>query len=552
MPQMEVSPLLEQLFVARNIFGVERQTFLNPEFDTHAHAPTLLDGMEKAVARIFSAIKKGEKIAVYADFDCDGIPGSVVLYDALKKLGVHAEVYIPHRHNEGYGFHRHAIDALQQRGVSLIVTVDVGIAAVEEVAYAQSRGVEVIVTDHHEPQARIPEAVAVINPKLGAYPYRDLCGAAVAFKLVQALFCEARKRGAEDVPEGWEKWLLDMVGIATIADMVPLTGENRVLAHYGLLVLRKSPRPGIQALCRKLRINQRELTEDDIGFSMAPRINAASRMDEPELAFALLTETDGGRAMEIAHTLERLNATRKGVVAALVKDAKHKTKERFSADTKVIVLGDPNWKPALLGLAANSIVEDRGGVVCLWGRDGAGVLKGSCRSDGSTNLAELFAAAGVREALEESGGHANAGGFSVLNEMVHTLPEIFNAAAAQLPRAAIPPVTTDFEVPIEMVSWESYQALSKFAPFGLGNPKPLMRIRDVLLRDVRLFGKDQGHTEFIFDAPQGHVRGFQFFRTPDQFSRPPSPGIRCHVIGTIERDTFRGARSVALRVTNVE
>src|SRR3989344_8967568 len=241
---MEISELVRTLLAKRGLIDAnDIKAFLNPDYESHTHTPNLLEGMDRAVARVLSAVNRGERIAVYADFDCDGIPGAAVLSDFFAKIKYgNVEIYIPHRDREGYGFHEEAIKELAERGVALIITVDVGTTAHEAVKYAKRLGGDVIVTDHHEILGELPEAVAVLNPKLRKYPFRDLCGAAVAWKLVQAALAEGKRRGAarfSEIPEGWEKWLLDLVGLATIADMVPLVGENRVLAHFGLAVLRK-------------------------------------------------------------------------------------------------------------------------------------------------------------------------------------------------------------------------------------------------------------------------------------------------------------------------
>src|SRR3989344_4213249 len=283
-----MSPLVRSLLEKRGVTSeADVQDFLEPDYDLHTHSPFLLAGMQTAVERVFAAFDRGERIAVYADFDCDGIPGAAVLSDFFEKLGYgNVEVYLPHRDREGYGFHTEAIETLAVREVKLIITVDVGTTAIDAVAFAKQKGIDVIVTDHHEIPGALPDAVAVLNPKfvppassgVERYPFSHLCGAAVAFKLVQALLEVGRKRelpAFSAVPSGWEKWLLDLVAIATVADMVPLLGENRVLAHWGLKVLRKSQRPGIAALCEKLRLRRSELTEDDIGFSFSARINAA-------------------------------------------------------------------------------------------------------------------------------------------------------------------------------------------------------------------------------------------------------------------------------------
>lgn len=554
--------LLEKRGVAS---GKERDVFLNPDYERDTHDPALLADMDKAVERILTAIESDEHIAIYADFDCDGIPGAVILHDFFKKIGFdNFEVYIPHRHNEGYGFHTEAIDTLKKRGTDLIITVDVGTVAVEAVAHAKELSMDVIITDHHELNGELPEAIAVVNPKREGYPFPDLCGAAVAFKLVQVLLARGRDRGlsagrgtaqageawARDIPDGWEKWLLDMVGIATVADMVPLVGENRVLARFGLTVLRKSSRPGLVTLLQKNRVHQGELTEDDIGFVIAPRINAASRMDKPELAFKMLTAQDPLEAENYVRELESLNRKRKGTVASLVKEAKQRAIERSLAEQPVTVLGDPDWPPALLGLAANSLMESCGGAVCLWGRDGAGALKGSCRSDGSINIVDMCMRAA--DALEAYGGHECAGGFSVSHEAVHTLSETLNrAAAAGETRESNTPEsgTYDAVVPVEGISWQLWETLAQLAPFGIGNPKPIFRISSANIADVRLFGREQNHTEVTLRGESGtSVRGFQFFRTPESFSIPLTPGTHASVLAHLERDTFRGRRAVALRV----
>jgi single-stranded-DNA-specific exonuclease len=555
---MEVSPLVRTLLEKRGLAeAADIEVFLRPDYDRDTHSPFLLADMDTAVARIVAAMERGERIAVYADFDCDGIPGAALLHDLFVKIAYeHVEVYIPHRDREGYGFHTAAIDALAARSVSLIITVDVGTTAHEAVRYAKEKGVDVIVTDHHElPPAggQLPDAVAVLNPKREGYPFPHLCGAAVAHKLASALIARLREQGdarVAEVPEGWEKWLLDMVAIATVADMVPLTGENRVLAHFGLTVLRKSLRPGIAALCTALRLRQRDLTEDDIGFSIAPRINAASRMDSPELAFRLLTTRDRSEATQLAAQLEKLNMSRKGVVGAIVREARKRMHDRFGEEERVVVLGDTEWKPALLGLAANSLMNDRGGVVCLWGRDAEGRLKGSCRSDGSLSVVELFGA--TTGHLEEHGGHEMSGGFSVPHEHVHTLHDAFRDAAARIPlREVARAAAYDASAALFEVHEDLLSDISQLAPFGIGNPKPVFCIRDAHVMEVRVFGKEKNHIEVALACSVSSVkaRAFDFFRTAAQFSHAPVPRTRATVLATVGRDSYRGG--IALRLIDV-
>lgn len=551
----DTSELVRSLLARR---GVEKEeditAFLSPDYVAHTHDPFLLQGMERAVSRVLKAISEGERIAVYADFDCDGIPGAALLSDFFRKIGYeNFEVYLPHRDREGYGFHKEAIDTLAVRGAKLIITVDVGTTAVEAAAFAKEKGVDLIVTDHHEITGALPDCIAVVNPKMGEYPFRNLCGAAVAFKLVQATLAEGKKRDLESfakIPEGWEKWLLDLVAIATVADMVPLIGENRVLAHWGLQVLRKSPRPGIRALCSRLRLRQSELSEDDIGFAIAPRVNAASRMDEPDLALRLLTTRDRDEAEQLVAQLESLNASRKGVVGGIVKQARRSVKERFRADERIVVLGNPDWKPALLGLAANSIMGERGGIVCLWGRDANGNLKGSCRSDGSVSLVELFA--NVGDVFQESGGHERSGGFSVSHEQVHTLADVLKEAGSAL---TVFPVNVsrepDARISLSEIAWPLYAEVSRLAPFGAGNSKPVFQIGSVTITDVQRFGKENNHVELMLECRQtgAKARAFDFFKAPADFSHVPAPGADVRVLATIERDSFRNR--LALRIVDV-
>ena len=549
--------LISSLLLRRGVTtDDDREAFLNPSYEKHTHDPFLMQDMDRAVARILLAIAQKERIAVYADFDCDGIPGASVLSDFFTKVGYeNFEVYLPHRDREGYGVHQAAIELLAAGGVSLIVTVDVGTTAIESVHRAKELGVDVIITDHHEILATLPDAYAIINPKLGTYPFRDLCGAGTAFKLVQALLIEGKKRGLEmftSIPDGWEKWLLDLVAIATVADLVPLIGENRALAYWGLKVLRKSQRPGIDALCRKTRIRKADLDETDIAFSFAPRINAASRMGEPMLALKLLTTRDEHEADDLAEQLEELNASRKGVVGVIVKEAKKRAHDRFREGDRVTVLGDPSWKPALLGLAANSVLEDCGGIVCLWGRDVSGNLKGSCRSDGSISVVELFSSA--KDAFQEFGGHAASGGFSVSPEQVHALPEALAKAAKTLvDKVLTAPSEYDEIITVREVSQELHKKITQLAPFGMGNPKPIFRVSRARITFVKRFGKEKNHTEveLICTDTGFRCRSFQFFKSPDDFSFYPVPEAAVSILATLERDTFKGPHALALRIIDI-
>jgi single-stranded-DNA-specific exonuclease len=548
----EYGELMQQLLFYRGIkTRDEAREFLNPNYDTHVHDPFLLKNMNKAVERILSAIEKKEKIVIYSDYDCDGIPGGVVLHDFFKKIEYeNVSNHIPHRHDDGYGFHASAVEEFTKDNVKLIITVDCGIADIETVEKANELGVDVIITDHHLVGKKLPDAYAVIDHKQDGdeYPDKNISGAGVAFKLVQALI----QKGDFDIKEGWEKWLLDMVGLATVADMVPLIGENRSFAHFGLKVLRKSPRVGLMKLCKKIKVNQKEITEDDIGFMIAPRINAASRMDLPYDAFKLLVTDDEVHAGELSTYLDKINNERKGVVASIVKEIKKNIKALDDLDN-VIVMGNPDWKPALLGLVANSIAEEYDKPVFLWGRDGGDVLKGSCRSDGKVNLVSMMEM--VKESFIGFGGHAYAGGFSIKTEDVHTLGKVLSDVyekAKKYHADNVEEIFIDKHLEVDDVSWNTYSVVEKFAPFGVGNPKPLFLFNSILIDEVNHFGKEKNHLKLEFKKNNGKVvSAIAFFKTNESFEKALEKGERINLVATMEKSMFRNFPKLRLRIVDI-
>ena len=361
--------------------------FLYPSYENHMHDPFLMHDMEKGVVRIFEAMEAKEKIIIYGDYDCDGIPGSVILHDLFQKIGyTNASVYIPHRHDEGYGLNKEAIELFRDQDVKLIITVDLGTTDIEEIAHAESFGIDVIVTDHHIPHGELPRAYAIINPKLPStgsgqvahYPDPMLCGAGVAFKLASAFL---KKYGEYyNVPAGWEKWLLDMAALGTLSDMVPLLGENRTISHFGLRVLKKTPRPGLLKLLKIMKIDPRHLTEDDLTFMVTPRINAASRMDTPMRAFELLSTKDEAAAGALALHLSKINDERKTLVATIMREANNTLEAR--EEKEIILIGNPKWRVGVLGLVASKLMEEYKKPAFVWGMGDSTCIKGSCRSDG--------------------------------------------------------------------------------------------------------------------------------------------------------------------------
>ncbi|OGG40274.1 single-stranded-DNA-specific exonuclease RecJ, partial [Candidatus Kaiserbacteria bacterium GWA2_50_9] len=484
------------------------EKFLNPSYDLHLHDPFLMTDMQKAAERFARAIRTQEKIAVWSDYDCDGIPGAVLLHDFLKKADANFENYIPHRHEEGYGMNIAGIEKLAKGGTKLIVTVDSGITDVEPIARANELGMEVIVTDHHLPAENgLPRAYAVLNPNARpdeTYPFRSLCGSGVAWKLVCATLAMAPEIRSR-IPEGWEKWLLDMVGLATVADMVPLIDENRLLTTYGLLVMRKSPRIGLQKLLRGMRVEQRRITEDDIGFMIAPRVNAASRMGEARDAFELFITNDESRADLLAKKLEKLNRERKAQAGAITRAVHTRLKER-SEMRDVIALGDPEWRPSLLGLVANTISEEYERPVFLWGREGNNSLKGSFRSGGFAQTMELMRTA--ENIFSDFGGHAAAGGFTVLDTEVFFLEDRLAEAYARITAnnetIDVLAERADAILTPEEATLSYLTKVEKLAPFGISNEKPVFMLRDVSVREISHFGKAQEHLKLKIDSHEGN------------------------------------------------
>ncbi|MDO8482832.1 MAG: single-stranded-DNA-specific exonuclease RecJ [bacterium] len=562
--------LLDHLLFHRGVESLDAaEKFLAPDYEKHTHDPLLMKDMDKAVSRVLKAFSDGEKTVIYSDYDTDGIPAGVALHDFFKKAGfTNFSNYIPHRHDEGFGLNIEAIEQFAKDGVKLLITIDCGTGDIAPVARANELGLEVIIVDHHLPVGKLPVAFAILNPKQSdcGYPEKNLCGAGVVFKLIQALTLKLSTFNFQlatisPTPLGWEKWLLDMVGIATISDMVPLAGENRVFAYYGLKVLQKSPRVGLVKLLSKLKVQQRHLTEDDIGFTIGPRINAASRMGVPMDAFRLLATTDEAEADTLTEHLNKINDERKGTVAALAKEIKKIVRERYlpaevgeEKANRVMVIGNPSWRPALLGLAANTCANEYRCPVFLWGRDGDNVIKGSCRSGESANLVELMGRAASGTFLQ-FGGHAFSGGFSVANEKIHTLEEELNRAYEEA-RVAYAGTSdesfVDHELSLEEANWNTYRTIEKLAPFGTGNPKPTFILRDVAPIAVKHFGKEQNHLELVFEKPDGKkLSAITFFKTAKDWGREVAKGKPLSLVATFEKSMFKSFPELRLRIVDI-
>lgn len=547
--KLDVYPeMLRELLYARKIEDVESaEKYLNPSYENHIHDPFLIKDMDRAAVRILKSILKEEIITIWSDYDHDGIPGGAILHDFFKKIEYkNFNNYIPHRYIEGYGLNSKAIEELAKAGTKLLITVDCGITDVLPVETANKLGIDVIISDHHLTPQNLPKAFAILNSKRTDcdYPFDMLCGAAVAFKLVQALI--AKGDFSESISLGWEKWLLDLVGLSTVADMVPLTGENRVIAHYGLKVLRKTRRPGLQKLFRVLNINQSGLTEDDIGFMIAPRINAASRMSDPRIAFDLLTAEDVGKGEAIAKELNKLNDIRKGTVASMIKEMKHTLSQKEEI-SPVIVMGNPHWQPGLLGLAANNLVEAHTRPVFLWGKEGGDNLKGSCRSDGSVDVVALMREV-PKKVFADFGGHKFSGGFQVSYDYIHDFDKYIQEAYLKVKDGTFEEIILiDKKMVLDEVNEKSWNLINKLSPFGIENPKPLFLFENVMAENVRQFGKNKEHLELTFRKENGNfLRAIEFFSARDIKKNRP-----INLLANIEKSTFAGRTELRLRVVDI-
>lgn len=573
--------LLRILLEKREIVDpAQADIFLNPDYKRDFHDPFLMKDMERACVRLCEAIKNKEKIIIYADYDCDGIPGAVILTDLFKILNVPVEVYshtkdfgvgvyIPQRNSEGYGLNLDAIKQFADSGVKLLITIDLGITAVDEVAKAEVYGIDVVIADHHLPRQRfnekglvfdLPRACAILNPKTDDYPEKMLCGASVVFKLAQGF---VHKYGEYfGIKNGSEKWMLDMAGLATLSDMVALTGENRAIAYFGMKVLRKSPRSGLQKLLVKMKIEQKYLTSDDIGFMVTPRLNAASRMDDPMRAYELLAASNEAEAGALADHLSKMNEERKTIVTGIMRDVNKQMNKKFSAQGRnsdnlpeVIVMGNPGWRVGVLGLVAGKISDEYQKPVFVWGKDENDCIRGSCRSNGTVSIVELMTE--TSESFIDFGGHELAGGFTVYNEKIHFLEEALSLSFHKIKRDSSvgrKQENYDMKLTLDNVNIKNWREIEKMSPFGLGNPKPIFLFENVKIEKMKKFGKNGSgeHLEIIFsDASDTKIKAVSFFSNHESFEKTLSEGINVNLLAAFDLSRFRGREELRLRIEDI-
>jgi single-stranded-DNA-specific exonuclease len=539
--QMHIDPLIAKLLVHRGVCTVkEAEAFLHP-LKQPFHDPFLLDGMERAVARLERAIQQGEFILVYGDYDADGVCSTTVMVSALKEAGAVVDFYIPNRFTEGYGPNEAAFRRAKEQGVSLIVTVDNGIAAVKEVALANELGMDVIITDHHEPGPVLPEAYEIIHPKKpgSTYPFRELAGVGVAFKVAHALLGEVPRH------------LLDVVAIGTIADLVPLTGENRLLAAQGLDELRRTKRIGLRALWQQCRIEAKEINEQTVGFVIAPRMNAVGRLGGAGPAVRLLMTEDEAEAKRLAKEMDDLNRERQQLVAEIAEEAAQIVREQFPpVRNKVLVVAKEGWNPGVIGIVASRLVEQFYRPTIVLSIDAEkGIAKGSARS---IHGFDLFASLSTcRDILPHFGGHPMAAGMTLSIDHIDELRQRLNALADEtLSDDDFTPITVvDAVCSVSDLTLSAAEQLEKFAPFGVGNAKPLFLIENVSVEMMRRIGADQSHLKAVFAENGATVDGvgFGFGHLYDEIARD----AKVSVVGELAVNEWNGLRKPQLMIYDV-
>jgi len=497
--EMGIHPLLAQMLAARGADTPEAaKAFLSPAL-ADLHDPFLMRDMGAAVDCVEEALAKGRRITIFGDYDVDGITATAILLTYLRKRGGKVSFYIPARHGEGYGLSMAAVERLAP-DADLMITVDCGITSAKEVARARELGMRVVVTDHHQMGEAEVECEAVLNPLMGGYPFPKLCGAGVALKLVQAM------GGLEAIVP-----LLDLAALATVGDLVPLTGENRVLVSEGLIVLRRAERPGLRALMEVSGVKPGELTAGQVGYQLAPRINAGGRLADAARGVELLTTRDAQNAARIAQELDAENKERQLVEQHILEEAEALLPQEtdFLRD-RIIVLCGEGWNPGVIGLAASRLVERYHWPALLLAKEGD-LCTGSARSIPGINMhAALW---GCRDLFLRFGGHAQAAGLTMQAEAIPAMREHLNAAiAAQAqPDTFVPTEHYDFELPLAEVGEGLIAELSRLQPTGIGNPAPLFCVRGVTPMKARAVGREGAHLK-LYLGQDGEVREGIAFR----------------------------------------
>lgn len=557
---LNCSPILAQLLLNRNLADPQAAHRFLAAPMKDLHEPERLPGMPQAVDRLLAAIKEGKRICVYGDYDVDGVTGTAILMTCLKHLGAQVEFHVPHRLEEGYGLNSQTISTLAERGVKTLVTVDCGICSIDEVKHARELGMEVIVTDHHEPKGALPDADVIIHPRvpIGSngtttyYPFGSLCGSAVAFKLAWAL-CK-KHCGSDRVTPMLREFLLDGIAYAalgTVADVVPLFEENRIFVRHGLARLHKQPSLGLQALFRCSKLEGKSCFDTvDVGYTIAPRINAAGRLGTARLAVELLTTLSPDRATTLADFLERQNQQRQTLERRILSEARVLAEQE--GDAAALILANAEWHPGLLGIVASRLADQFGRPVLMIALPPGQHGQGSGRSVPGFKLHEALEA--CTEDLLTHGGHATAAGFRILPDLIPSFRtrfcELVSKHFGEKPKQPI--LRIDAEVPLSALTSGLIQGLQQMEPYGAGNPQPLMLAGPVkVVGEPRKVGNGERHLSFRVQQETRTIKAIAFGMA-DRLPELMSEGGLCNIVFTPRFNEYQGARWVEIEVKDFQ
>jgi single-stranded-DNA-specific exonuclease len=559
---LRLSPLVAQLLLNRGFTAPEQaRRFLDAPLNG-LHPPELLPGVREAVTRILAAVEQGKRICVYGDYDVDGVSGSAILLQCLRLLGATVEVYLPHRLEEGYGLNRDALRQIAEGGASVVVTVDCGITSHVEAEEAHKLGLQLIVTDHHEMKSTLPSADVLVHPRLPGtdYPFGQLSGSAVAFKLAWAL--AQRKCGGERVTPRFRDFLLDAVALASlgvVADVVPLVDENRILVRSGLSRLRQAPSPGLQALCEVAGLTPGvELRASDIGFRIAPRLNAVGRLGKAQQAVELLTTTRREEAIDLARYLEGLNAERQGLEREMVRQAREQIETERYGEAPALVVGSVGWHAGVIGIVAGRLSEQYGRpalVVALPGPGASGVSVygiGSARSVPGFALHEALAKCG--DLLVSHGGHHAAAGFKLEPARLDEFRERFCAHAAAHFRDGVrgPSLVLDAETPLSMLTLGLVNDLDYLEPYGAHNRKPMFLATGLeVAGEPRKVGNAERHLSFRVKQGGTMLKAIGW-NMAERAEELMADGGACCLAFTPKLNEWQGRRTVDLEVADFQ
>ncbi len=510
--------------------------------------PFALRGMNAAVTRLRQALRAGEPIAIYGDFDADGVTATALLVQTLRALGGHVRPYIPHRVDEGYGLHEEALTQLARDGVHVVVTVDCGVRSPDEVAHANQLGLDVIVTDHHSIGPELPQAVAVVDPKRAdsRYPFRELAGVGIAYKLAQGLLRSHHKAPVTRQEVRLEEDdLLDLVALGTVADVVPLLGENRALVYRGLKCINRMGRAGVEALCRQASLKQGQVDATAIGYVLGPRLNAAGRMAHAKTAYQLLETKYPAEAERLAGELSQLNRKRQQLTLETQERARQLALAT-AEEAPLLFAAAPDFPAGIVGLVASRLVDEfyRPAVVVEVGKE---TSRGSCRSIPGFHITHALDE--CADLLVRHGGHAAAAGFTVSNEHLDDLARrLRGLAAEQLTDVELTPVLrVDAEVELSQMSWELQRELAQLEPCGHANPHPLFLSRDVRVQDQRAVGNEGKHLKLTLSGDQVTWDGIAFRQGEWAGKLPDRVDIAYH----LEVNEWNDQRRLQLNVQDV-